>query len=79
MGKQKYFSKIVASELFGLSEKRGDELIKEFKHCKIDSENVKELAKKLGLKKTGEDGFKSFVFGQFIKINNEIGRGFEDG
>ena len=56
-------------KVFNLPEKRVDELRKEASHALIDSKDMEELGKRLGLDKAGEDGLKGYLFALIVMKN----------
>ena len=60
-------------ELFGITEERADELIKEFSLAKIDSNSMGELAKLYKVTGTGVLGFRCYAWGREVANNQKRG------
>lgn len=60
-----------ANSLFGISEEKADEIIKEFAQKRTKSKDVVGLAKSLDVKSLGEQGYKVYLLGRLIEENQQ--------
>jgi hypothetical protein len=58
-----------ANELFSLTIEEVDLFMKEIKHAQIDSTDMLDLAKRIGILGSGSIGYKSFIFGRLCQKN----------
>ena len=57
------------SEIFGVSDKRYEEICKEAQHFMIDSKTLTDLAESMGIADSGELGLKCAIWTQILVKN----------
>ena len=62
-----------AWDVFGITEKRSDELIKQIGHFNIEAETMDQLAEMLEIQNAGDLGYKVYLWARAIEINNRQG------
>lgn len=63
-----------AHVVFGISEEKSEEIVRQTEHHKLDAKDTTELAELMGIKGSGEEGYKAFVFGKLTEINDSSHR-----
>ena len=56
-----------ASDVFGITEAKAEELNKKLQHAKIDAIDMEQLAELLDLQNAGELGYKCYLYGREIQ------------